>query len=363
MPWALGQEMASANLIDGCSALSARIHGLPMRHVQALVAEATPVSRDAMVVPPVEQAGTVARIVTPSSSLVGGQVLETSSLSLDEFVFASRTRKVAVGKQRDVIDAFRTVCWFHQLRLAAGATSVYQMDALIEGPAGTSFGEDRKSKWRDYARGRHTPTSSIVTTAEARFPSSSAVIYHPLWDALNDRANSQIDGVTWRSEPPVFSLLRRGIEIDGRAASLRAPWRSTLSGALERRVGLDALACFVVAMRLAAAEKKMSLVSELSRSACRVLLMIGGWLWSRGIASPLGEYIERCWLPRVAGDHPHYGFGRKDSSLERDGWRRLRYGSTGSPDDRSRFPSGRTSGENYSTAMGMSGLGREKGWA
>lgn len=40
MPWALGQEAVSASLIDGCSALSVRIHGLPMRHVQALVAEA-----------------------------------------------------------------------------------------------------------------------------------------------------------------------------------------------------------------------------------------------------------------------------------------------------------------------------------
>lgn len=40
MPWALGQERVSHELIDGCASLGERIHGLPMRQVQVLVADA-----------------------------------------------------------------------------------------------------------------------------------------------------------------------------------------------------------------------------------------------------------------------------------------------------------------------------------
>ena len=128
--------------------------------------------------------------------------------------FSSKTRNTASGKQRHVTEAFRTVCWFHGLRLVTGARTTYQMDGLVEGPAASLHEgpEDRKNKRRSYKHGRHTPSHRLAQETEAKFPGSARLLNHPVWPALRmDKNPDQLVADLLTQVPPdIFSVLRSG---------------------------------------------------------------------------------------------------------------------------------------------------------
>lgn len=207
------------------------------------------------------------------------------------------------GKQRHTVDGFRTVCWFHQLRLASGATTTYQMDGLIEGPLNlASDGPvDRKNKWRSYREGKHTPSADLVEDIETRFPGSGAVLNHPIWQLLRlDRPlHAEVPGLLAQLPPALYASVKgRGAAAHGPSISLSG-WDARRLRRLEREVGLNALACLVALMRLAAESGDSANAHRFGRSLCRVLLMMGGWLFSHGIAQPLADYAEHLLFPTV----------------------------------------------------------------
>lgn len=79
-------------------------------------------------------------------------MIEIAKTSIEYFISASKTRKNPVGKQRHVVDAFRTVAWFNFLKRRCGASSTYQMDQRLETQLkqGKSGECDYKNKWRSY---------------------------------------------------------------------------------------------------------------------------------------------------------------------------------------------------------------------
>lgn len=239
-------------------------------------------------------------------------MLETSSLSLEEFVFASKTRKPAEGKQRHVVDGLRTVCWFHELRIRLKARSVYEMDDLVEGPLDIHAGtKDRKSRWRSYAKGRHTPGVALARAIDGRCPGTWALLSHPLWDVLRrvDHAPAVSAEILGRLHPEIYGVVRRR---SGGAYAGR--WDGTRIGMLERRAGLDALAALILAAFIAMATRNPNEAFRLSRSICRVLLMIGPWLREHGIAEPMAQYIEECLLTQAGSGGLRYAF-RQESFL------------------------------------------------
>lgn len=225
-------------------------------------------------------------------------------------------------------DAFRTVCWFHSLRLVTGARTTYQMDGLVEGPAASLHEgpEDRKNKWRSYKNGRHTPSHLLAQETEAKFPGSARLLNHPVWQALRlDKDPDQlVANLLIQLPPEIFSVLRSGkhstkapLDLDG--------WSRLRLRRLESQVGLDALASLVLLIRLAVNTQMQELAFEFGSALCRLLLMMGPWLTTRGIASPLAEYITEGVLALGHHNDQHHcfsaeGFVKASHRLHQSAW-------------------------------------------
>ncbi len=266
-----------------------------------------------MVLTTAEQAKRCLRIVTPLASANQRQVLDSSERHLADFCFASKTRNSATGKQRHTVDGFRTVCWFHRLRIASGATTTYQMDVLVE-PAPDVVGGgpiDRKNKWRSYREGRHTPSAGLVEAVEAQFPGGRGVLCHPVWRVLRlDRpVHDEVSGLLAQLPPALYSVIRGDGDVACGAHISPSGWDARRLRRLERQAGFDALACLVVLLRLAADSGDSAGAHRFGRALCRMLLMMGDWLFAHGVAQPLAEYIEQRLLPMAAHAGQQIGFG------------------------------------------------------
>lgn len=209
-------------------------------------------------------------------------------------------RNSVSGKGRHVTDAFRTVFWFHELRLASGATSTYQMDGLLEVTLTLSADTrvDRKSAWRGYQKGRHTPSAELVTTIDALHPGTQALLNHPVWQLLRlDRALSdQIpDLLGWL--PPALHRLVWDPSAPRQRPSMRKDWSGPRLRRLQRHIGLDSLACLVALLRQSADAGGGIQAFHLSRALCQTLLILGPWICSHGIAQALADYVEKFLLP------------------------------------------------------------------
>lgn len=216
-------------------------------------------------------------------------------------------------QRRHEIDAIRTVCWFHALRIAAGATSTYQMDELIEVPLafGPDAGIDRKNKWRSYRKGIHTPSVKLVDAIEQRFAGSRVLLNHPVWQMLRlDRPVPELIPSLLVSLPPAVYVLVRNKGPDA-LDRLVVPnrWNVVRLRQLERQVGLDSLACLVALLRLSAESGNSVQAFKFGRSVCRSLLLIGPWLLNQGIADSIVDYLERWVLPLTTHDGLRPGFG------------------------------------------------------
>jgi len=232
-------------------------------------------------------------------------LFDSTSLSLEEFCLKSHSiNKMpgARGKVRDVVDAFRTVYWFHGLRIRTLPKTLYQLEKRLEPEA---FGESRngvryrRNKWRNYQAGRHTPPGAFVAKIEERCEGSRLEFGHVLWDVLRLEHSATRHAGEWiqRLEPKVQSLLWQkpkkfsAARIRHRALGVR---KLTL---LERHAGLDALACLTLLLREAHETGNDSYAFELSRWLCRMLVLTGGELQGHGIGRPLHEFYELRILP------------------------------------------------------------------
>ena len=242
-------------------------------------------------------------------------MIETTTNSLEEFSSASKTRKNPTGKQRHVVDAFRTVAWFNLLRRRSGAKSVYQMDTLLETrlvPDGHSEA-DCKSKWRSFRIGLHTPHQTLVTQIEESYEGSHALLNHVLWEALNLNRPVSACADMWigRLHPEVQKTAwRRAATFIGEKPVSRR-LNTTHLRMLERRAGLDALACLIILLRRSVASGDNALARHLSWYICRMLLILAPALALYRVTLPFMQYIEQEILPLASFNGQHYGYWNK----------------------------------------------------
>lgn len=228
-------------------------------------------------------------------------MIETFRLSLQEFRQMSATGGQGSGR---VVDALRTVYWFHGLQRKVGVNSADAMSALLEdeelSPSGAA--KDLKRKWRNYRRGRYTPRLQLVEAVDRRCPGSRGLLEHVFWDAIRlelpaaryceiwlSRLHPEVQAIVWRRSD-LYSDGKRSRHLSDR--QLRR---------LERCASLDSLACLVIAMREAAHAKEFTLAQKLTHAVRRMLLLMGEELCLRGIALPLAEYLEETVMPATAG--------------------------------------------------------------
>ncbi|WP_157610222.1 hypothetical protein [Variovorax sp. Root434] len=228
-------------------------------------------------------------------------MLDTSELDLESFSFASKMRKSPTGKMRHVTEAFRTVLWFHSIRLASRTTSPSQMDAWLAARLALSDDAriDRKKQWRSYKYGRHSPSEPLVAAIEPWLPGSRALFNHPVWQILRIdlKVQDQLAGLLVLLPPAIYSLVRGNATPDQSHLMQLDGWDASRLRRLQRQVSLDSLACLIALLRLLAEEGRGAQAYVFSRAVCRSLLVMGPWLSSHGIAQPLADYVERYLLP------------------------------------------------------------------
>lgn len=186
------------------------------------------------------------------------------------------------------------------------------MDQLLEKSLSQdSEGErDCKNKWRSYRIGRHTPSTKLVELIDAVYPGSQAALNHVFWKTLRLDRPIATHADSWLNElhPDIQGIIFQR----SAALSIGKTPSSTLNqthlSMLERRAGLDALACLVIYLRKIAEEGDTYFAHRLGWHLCRLLLILGPMLSVTGIVRPLIQYIEQEILPISSHNGLHYRF-------------------------------------------------------
>lgn len=255
------------------------------------------------------------------------QLTDSSYLSLDEFCFFSQSvkfHKENSGKFRDVIDAFRTVYWFHSLRIGLEAKTTYQLEKALEPGAfcvDALGGNYRRNKWGGYRQGKHTPSQKLISSVNGQFEGAQSEFEHVLWDTvrLSKPAAQNADAWIRQLDPNIQSILwEKDKKITGNRIRIRQLQTKHLQ-MIERRASLDALACLTLLLREAHEIGHTQQSFEIAKSLCRVLLMIGDVLNGHGISKPLYEYYEELILPLASWQEKRLSY-KGINFMELVGW-------------------------------------------
>lgn len=189
------------------------------------------------------------------------------------------------------------------------------MDRLLENHQNKNDerAPDYKNKWRSYRNGRHTPSPALVNFIAVTYTDSHAVLNHVLWESLRlDRPISR-HADFWLSQlhPEVQTTIYRHGTTFSVGKSVHETLNQTRLSMLERRAGVDALACLIILLRKTADVGNNALALSLARSLCRMLLILGHVLTRAGLSKPLAQYIEQEILPLATCNGRHCGFGGK----------------------------------------------------
>lgn len=191
-------------------------------------------------------------------------MLVTSELSLKDYRFSSKAGNGdGPGKHRHTVDALRTTCWFHELRIRTSATSLYALEKKLEPEA---FGSDalgtnyRRNKWRWYALGRHTPSPRLIQTMGVAHAGTQSLFDHLFWEVLRPQLSAISMAHVWlsRLSPEVARIVASPL-----TRNLQGGLKVVALARLERISDLDAMACVIVFLRCAIERNNYS--SDVSR--------------------------------------------------------------------------------------------------
>lgn len=243
-------------------------------------------------------------------------MIESSELTLDEFCRHSNSQRYSEansGKYRDVVDALRTVYWFHGLRIRARANATYQIEKTFEPGAFRTDaygGNYRLNKWNGYKIGLHTPKASLVDSINRKAEGTKDEFEHVLWETLrlSRPAAENVDEWIRRLSPDTQNILwAKKSSVTGGNRRIRKIHSKALK-MIERRASLDALACLTMLLREAHETDQQQLSFQIGKSLCRVLLMLGEFLIGSGICRPLYDYYETSILPLSSWKGTYFSF-------------------------------------------------------
>lgn len=159
----------------------------------------------------------------------------------------------------------------------------------------------------------HPPSTALVKTIERRFPGSLAVLDHPVWRLLRlDRSlQIAIPNLLSQLPPHVFTVVRSGNTTAQSDIVLTSDWNTRRLRKLERQAGLDTLACLIMLLRKTQESGDSRQAHMFGRALCKMLLLMGRWLYAHGIAQPMVSYVENVLLPMAAQEGCRHGFGEQ----------------------------------------------------
>lgn len=197
----------------------------------------------------------------------------------------------AQSGRKDVTDVLRTALWFADVSSRLNATTVYEVEHTLEPEAFGKNGDGdyfHRNKWTKYKVGKHTPNDSLVARVDTRLPGTERILNHVLWEVL--QTQQEIDGHTsdWLRQlvPDIQQIIFKTHSYGtGNSHQRLIPNRRMLI-MLERRAGIDSLACLTILLRESCVQGESAHTFDIGRSLYRVLLILGTTI-------PIGKiYLE-----------------------------------------------------------------------
>lgn len=194
----------------------------------------------------------------------------------------------ARGGRRDEIDVLRTAFWFAEIKMRLRAPSAYKVERCLEDGA---FGKNKdgdifhKNKWSKYEVGQHVPCDALVTMVEGKQPGTKRLLNHVLWKSLRrsfDAINSPDDWLR-QLAPDIQKIIFLEDSRNPGNGSRKISLSKQQLRMLERRAGIDALACLTILAREAVSKGMQDTALNLGISVYRILLI-------QCTTTPIGDF-------------------------------------------------------------------------
>ncbi|MBD8666370.1 hypothetical protein OQ519_00215 [Pseudomonas lurida] len=221
--------------------------------------------------------------------------------------YASGLRSKTQEKEtagRDAIEMLRVDYWYEGLKQRTGLGSAYAMELYFEKESfkRNANGTIRhyRSKWSRYEKNTISPKANTLAKVEQLSPGSTHEINHPLWQimrSVDKGKETNFDEYFKTLSFDIQAVLFSGESIGISTCSIREPVTQLLLDKLERRAGLDALACLIAIMLEAKERRRRSLMPKVALALHNVLLIVAIELESRRVASRILDWIIRNVLP------------------------------------------------------------------
>lgn len=167
------------------------------------------------------------------------------------------------------------------------ASTAYKIERLLEPKA---FGKNKdgddihRNKWPKYEVGQHVPNDALVTQVEAELPGTKRLLNHVLWRALQAApgVNENIDDWLRQLAPDIQNIVFHKDRLNPGNGSRRDSLSKRQLKMLERRAGIDSLACLTIFLRESCKNHGKD-VFDVGTALYHVLLMLC-------TTTPLGDF-------------------------------------------------------------------------
>lgn len=183
----------------------------------------------------------------------------------------------ARNKRKNEVDVLRTAIWYAEIKARLNASTAYGIELLLEPKA---FGKNKdgdpihKNKWPKYEVGKHVPSDALVMLVEAELPGTKRLLNHVLWKTLKAKpgVSENIDDWFRQLAPDIQKIIFHADRHTPGNSSHRTRISRRQLKMLERRAGIDALACLTIFLREPSRHGKH--VFDIATSLYHVLLIL-----------------------------------------------------------------------------------------
>jgi hypothetical protein len=198
----------------------------------------------------------------------------------------------ATGPKRTEADIIRTAIWYEFVRQKLSASTAYEIERKLE-PSAFGYTKNHepfhKNKWTKYQVGKPTPNVTLVNEVDKQVPNTKYLLDHVLWLCLQPNIHDRFNTEEWLKKliPDIQKLVFQHNSTNNIYSSNRIKHSVVQLKMLERRAGIEALACLMILFHEASSERSHDRALDLGISIYKVLLVISNTLPFKKFTSEL----------------------------------------------------------------------------
>jgi len=195
--------------------------------------------------------------------------------------------------------SLRIIVWFERLLTLSGEKTAYAVGKLIQPEVygktknGTIY---RHNLWPKYARGKHLPHKALIERAEQKFPGSSTILDHVIFEALDlSRPISQstsrlLQRLRFEVQAAVYEEAMLKLDL-----FVRKNFSFEMIDEISSCAHIDAVAAFVILYREACEVETIAPIFSLGEGLYRNLLVVAVMSlnapFGKELAAVVGQYV------------------------------------------------------------------------